>query len=109
MESDIFVLPSRREGMPNALMEAMLLGLPCIGTDISGCQDLITNGTNGILVPPGNNERLFQALVYLMENPEAGKRMGPLARQTICTFNSMDIVCNQYLSLYNDLVNRQNN
>jgi glycosyltransferase involved in cell wall biosynthesis len=105
MESDIFVLPSRREGMPNALMEAMLLGLPCIGTDISGCQDLIADRINGILVPPANIEKLLEALVYLMENAEAGKRMGTLARETICTFNSMEIVSKQYLSLYFDLLN----
>lgn len=108
LESDIFVLPSRREGMPNALMEAMLLGLPCIATDISGCQDLIKHGESGLLVPPANVEKLADAITYLMNNPNEGKKMGTLARKTILELNTMEIVANQYLALYNNVANTEN-
>ncbi|MBK7649501.1 MAG: glycosyltransferase [Flammeovirgaceae bacterium] len=51
LESMAFILPSRREGMSNALLEAMSLGVTCIATDISGNQDLLRNKINGLLVP----------------------------------------------------------
>jgi glycosyltransferase involved in cell wall biosynthesis len=103
--ADIFVLPSRREGMPNALMEAMLLAMPCVATDISGSQDLIKDRENGLLVPPCNVEQLSQAILYLMHHSEEAAKMGRLARETICTFNRMDVVANQYLALYKRLMN----
>ena len=103
VEADIFVLPSRREGMPNALMEAMLVGLPCIATDISGSQDLIKNGKNGLLIPPTDVQRLSDAIVYLMDHSELAGKMGAAARETINTFNRMDVVANKYLALYKRL------
>ncbi len=110
IESDIFVLPSRREGMPNALMEAMLLALPCIATDISGSQDLIKDKVNGILVPPADVNSLANAILLMMDRSDEAARMGALARETICTFNRMDLVANQYLALYKRLItNTENN
>lgn len=104
IKGDIFVLPSRREGMPNALMEAMLIGLPCIGTDISGSQDLIRDGENGVLVPPADVEKLSDAIIYLMDHPEEARRMGTSARETINTFNRMDVIANKYLAVYRHLM-----
>lgn len=72
----VFVLSSDFEGMPNALMEAMAAGLPCISTDCeTGPSDLIDEN-NGILVPVGNIEKMEEALLYLLDNPQAAADMG---------------------------------
>ena len=73
---ETFVLPSNFEGMPNTLIEAMCIGLPCISTKVSGATDLIKDGENGLLIDIDNEEQLFYAMVKLAENPEIRLRMG---------------------------------
>jgi len=82
--SQLFVLSSRFEGFPNALLEAMACGLPVIATDChSGPRDLICNGENGILVPVENVELLRIAMAQLMENETDRRRLG-LQAQVVC-------------------------
>lgn len=73
---EIFVLPSNFEGMPNTLIEAMCIGLPCISTKVSGATDLIRDGENGLLVDINNEDQLFHAMVELAANPETRFRIG---------------------------------
>lgn len=77
-KASIFVLPSNCEGMPNALIEAMALGLAVVSTDCpcGGPKDLIEDGENGILIPVGDKEALKKALRQLMESPEMRERLG---------------------------------
>jgi glycosyltransferase involved in cell wall biosynthesis len=105
--ASLFVLPSRREGMSNALMEAMLHGLPCVATNISGNQDLIDSGSCGILVPAKDPDRLASGICYMIAHPEEASRMGEKAREKIIRKYNMDIIANQYVSLYNDLLNHE--
>jgi len=81
-KTDIFVLSSDYEGMPNALMEALAMGVPCISTDCpcGGPKMLISDKVNGMLVPVGNQDQLVEALQYLMLNPEKKDEMGMQAR-----------------------------
>lgn len=104
IDADVFVLPSRREGMPNALMEAMLAGLPSIATDISGCQDLISNGLNGVLVAPVDINGLSAAIESLLNNAAEAERMGRAARETMVNEFSLDRVAGLYKQLYQDLL-----
>ena len=68
--SDAFVLSSDFEGQPNALMEAMFAGLPCISTDCpDGPSDLIEDGVSGLLVPVGDQDAMRDALVFMMTHP----------------------------------------
>lgn len=83
LKSDLFVLPSLHEGSPNALIEAMGLGLPCIATDVGGITDLIENGKNGILVPPKDSVSLSNALHHLLTNQNIAMDLGENARITI--------------------------
>lgn len=82
--SDLFVLSSDFEGMPNALIEAMACGLPCISTDCpTGPAYLIENEKNGILVPVGDVKRMAKAMREMFQSQEVASRMGKNARGTI--------------------------
>lgn len=73
--AEIFVLSSDYEGMPNALIEAMCLGLPCISTKVSGATDLIKDHENGILTDLDSREQLKAAMLELTENKELAKKL----------------------------------
>jgi glycosyltransferase involved in cell wall biosynthesis/ribosomal protein S18 acetylase RimI-like enzyme/O-antigen ligase len=78
--SDIFVLPSWREGVPRSAIEAAAMGLPLILTDIRGCREVVRDGVEGLLVPPRAPDRLAGAIEQLVEDPELRRRMGAAAR-----------------------------
>jgi glycosyltransferase involved in cell wall biosynthesis len=83
-KSDLYILSSVTEGMPNALMEAMAIGLPCISTNCpTGPIDLIENGSNGILIPVGDKEALVEAMSKVITNIDGSIEMGRKARETI--------------------------
>jgi glycosyltransferase involved in cell wall biosynthesis len=77
---DVFVLASRFEGLPVALMEALVLGLPVVATEVGGVPEAITSGVEGVLVPPERPDRLAAALQDLAAEPEARARMAQAAR-----------------------------
>lgn len=80
---DIFVFPSYREGFPNAVLEACAMGLPVIATDINGCNEIIQNGVNGILIEPKSSEAIYKALLNLLENKELRLKLGEQARTEV--------------------------
>lgn len=67
-DARIFVLPSDFEGLSNALLEAMMMGLPCIATNFSGCDEVIRDGKNGLLIPVGDQRKLENTLERLITN-----------------------------------------
>lgn len=77
-DASLFVLSSDFEGMPNALMEAMMLGLPCISTDcpVGGPKYLIKHETNGLLIPIGDEERMEEAMLRILSNPQLAADLG---------------------------------
>ncbi len=79
--SDIVVLPSKREGLPRALLEGMASGKPLVATNIRGNRDLVEDGVNGFLVPVGDERALIQALQKLIESPELRDSMGQESRK----------------------------
>jgi glycosyltransferase involved in cell wall biosynthesis len=81
--SDISVLTSRYEGIPRALMESMVLGVPVIATDVPGNRTLICPGENGILVKHEDAENMAAEIINLIENPELASRIAELGRQTV--------------------------
>ena len=104
IKTKIFVLPSRLEGMPNALLEAMSFGLPCVATDVSGSVDLVQNGINGLLVERKTPKSLAQAIDYLIQNPQDAMNMGKKARELIETRYDIRIIGKQYVELYRSLL-----
>jgi glycosyltransferase involved in cell wall biosynthesis len=78
--ADIFVLPSRFEGLPMSVIEAMLAGLPVVATDIRGPREQVVPEVTGLLVPPGSVHRLAEALNVLTQDPQARAAMGAAGR-----------------------------
>lgn len=78
----LFVLSSDYEGMPNSLMEAMALGIPCISTDCpcGGPRALISNMENGVLVPIGDIQQIANSILLILENAEKSESISSLAR-----------------------------
>ena len=102
--ASLFILPSRREGLSNSLLEAMSLGMPCIATDISGNQDLIQHGKSGLLVSSGNANALADAVIYMLDNPGKAKEMGYNARTTIEQQYNISYIADRYIELYRELI-----
>lgn len=81
--ADVFVFPSRTEGLPNSLLEAMAAALPIITTDAPGCRDLIDHESTGLLVPVDQADTLAVAIVRVLEDRELGLRLGRTAAQRV--------------------------
>lgn len=105
-QSDMFVLPSRYEGLPNALLEAMAAGLPCVATRVSGSEDVIEDGVSGVLVPPGEPGPLAAALVRLLAQPEEARVLGRAARERVVRYYERRDLMAQLTQLYRRLTGR---
>jgi len=81
--SDIVVLPSREEGFPNTLLEAMALGVPVIGTPVDGIPELVVDNVSGLLVPVGDEAALAGALARLLDDAELRRTMGAAAANRV--------------------------
>lgn len=102
-QADIFVLPSKDEGMSIALLEAMACGLPVVVTDSGGTEELVKKGTNGEVIPWGNVPELTRALATLVEDQQARYRMGNESRQIAERF-SWTAVGQKYLEVCRQIV-----
>ena len=103
-KSSLFVLSSDYEGMPNALIEAMCLGLPVISTDCpcGGPKFLIENGKNGILVPIKDEQKLSNAIEHMLTNKEYARELSKNASK-ISNEVSSEIVNNKWLKFINEI------
>ncbi|HEV8194854.1 MAG TPA: glycosyltransferase family 4 protein [Ktedonobacterales bacterium] len=98
--ASLAVLASRTEGMPNALLEAMSCGLPCVATRVSGSEDAIEHGVNGLLVEPEDYQGMANALLMLLRSPVLAREYGLAARVTVERRYALDHVVAQYEILY---------
>jgi glycosyltransferase involved in cell wall biosynthesis len=99
-QADIFCLPSYREGVPNALLEATASGLPIVTTDVPGCRDVVTHGLNGLLVPVRNVPILAEALETLLSNPQLRNNMGIAGREIAVNQFGLNKVNEETLMVY---------
>lgn len=99
-QASIACLPSYREGLPKALLEAMACGLPCVTTDVEGCREAVRDGDNGLLVPAADAAALAAALQRLLEDPALRAAMGRRGRERIETEFASALVMEQTLALY---------
>ncbi|MFN8384163.1 MAG: glycosyltransferase [Anaerolineales bacterium] len=103
--ADVFILSSRSEGLPIALLEAMSAGLPCISTKVEGVDEVLMDGVHGLTVPIGDPNALSQAILQLLRDPDARSKMGAAARLHASEFYTVDRMCGQYLELMLDCLN----
>lgn len=101
--SDLFVFPSHYEGFPNALAEAMAIGLPVIASDCSGNIDIIADRINGRLFPVKNIDALSTIMRELIDNFEQRKQLSLNARKIIDTYNE-DKIYAKWQEIINDLL-----
>lgn len=80
---DVFVLPSRYEGLPTAIVEAMICGVPVVATSVNAVPDLVLPGSTGLLVPPRRPRLLASAIRSLLDSPEAAARMAETAHARV--------------------------
>jgi glycosyltransferase involved in cell wall biosynthesis len=80
---DVFVLSSRREGLPNSILEAMALGLPVITTDVAGAKELVVDGQTGYVRPQGDAQGIARALIALAESERLRRHMSHSGRERI--------------------------
>ncbi len=102
-----FVLPSRWEGMPNALLEAMACRLPCVATCVSGSEDIIHDGINGLLVEPENPAELAVALRRIVEDTSLAQALAQEAYTTIVNEYQLKTIAEQSLQLYYRLLTQE--
>ena len=105
--SDIFVLPSLWEGLPRSVMEAMGAGLPVVGTDVNGINELVINGETGFLVPPKDPAALADGIEKLVRDPDLRRRMGEAGRLRITREFSLENMVRSYEHVYKELVQRK--
>lgn len=101
----IFVLSSKYEGIPNSLIEAMSMGLPCIATDCSpgGARFLLEDGKNGCLIDIDDVSAMSQGIIKCIEEPEYAKEIGYIAKKSINRFNP-DIIKEQWFELFRNVL-----
>lgn len=97
-------LPSYREGLPLALLEAAAAGLPLVATDVPGCREITRHGLNGLTAPPRDPQALAEALGRLLRDADLRRAMGRAGRELVRTEYSQEVVIRATLDLYADLL-----
>jgi len=98
--SDVFCLPSYREGFGTVVIEAAALGLPCVGTKISGLVDAVHDGVTGILVPVKDSERLYRAMHRLSKDKILRRKMGEAAQARAAKLYDVKVINTEWASEY---------
>jgi glycosyltransferase involved in cell wall biosynthesis len=97
---DVFVLPSVKEGLGLALLEAMASGIPCIASDVGGITDIVKSGTNGIVVPVANGVAIAEAAVKILKDAPLGAALSAKGRETVKEGFSMETMAGKMADLY---------
>ncbi len=102
--SDLFVLPSRSEGLSNALLEAMRAELPCVATAVGGNPEVVVDGVTGFLVPSEDAASLADRILQLLREPALRRRMGMSGRKRILQQFTVEIMVSKVLLAYDRLL-----
>jgi glycosyltransferase involved in cell wall biosynthesis len=105
--ADIFALPSRSEGLSNALIEAMACGLPVVASKVGGTPDVVEEGSNGLMCEAEDDHQLARKLASIIEMQDRWDEMGALGRQTIESFAGSSEVVEKLDRLYRQMINSE--
>jgi glycosyltransferase involved in cell wall biosynthesis len=103
---DVFTLPSRSEGFPLTLVEAMFAGLPIIASQVGSVAEAVTDEETGLLVEPGNVEELTKGLARLRDNPSLRQELGAKARVEATQKHTAERMAKAYLDLWIEVIAR---
>ena len=101
---EVVVLPSYREGLPKGLIEAAACALPLVTTDVPGCREVVSDGVDGLLVPPRDAAALAAAIARLHDDPELAERLGNAARAKALGRFDEGIVIERTVDVYRELL-----
>jgi glycosyltransferase involved in cell wall biosynthesis len=101
--ADLLVLPSREEGFPNTLLEAMALGVPVVATPVDGVPELIDDGVHGRLVPPGDPAALADAVRGLLDDPALRRALATAAADRVRREFAQDVVMERFEGMLREL------
>ncbi|MCU9848371.1 glycosyltransferase family 4 protein [Defluviimonas sp. WL0024] len=103
--ADVFAFPTEyREGVARALLEASLAGLPIVSSAMPGCREVIRDGWNGLLAPPGDPERLADGIIQVLEDPEAARAMAGRADAVAREQFSLEVMADRMAQLYDTIL-----
>ena len=102
--SDALIFPSYREGFPNVVMQAGAMGLPSIVSDINGCNEIIVEGENGLIIPPKNVEKLKEKMLTLAKDKNLYTKLKGNSRRMIENRYEQSVVWNALLEEYEGLL-----
>lgn len=103
--SSLLVIPSRMESIPQVIKEAFFLKIPIIATNVGGIPELIKDGTNGVLVPPNEPEKLLESINELLENEEMAKKLANSGYDFVMNNLTWEVLLPKYVKFYEELVN----
>lgn len=98
--ADVFVLSSLWEGLPIAMLEAMVYETPIVVTKVEGILDIIEHNKHGITAEPKDKLALANGIIYMLDNPREAELMGKKARKLVSSEHSVDIMCGKYEKLF---------
>ena len=107
LQSQLFVLPSQNENSPNTLAEAMVSGVPVIATAVGGIPSMVQHNQTGLLFECNNSQQLAAAMADLLGRPEERKRLGDNARHVARQRHRPEIVAEQTVHAYREILNTQ--
>jgi glycosyltransferase involved in cell wall biosynthesis len=102
---DIFCLPSIYEGLPLTLLEAMAAGVPVIGADVMGINEVVVNNQNGLLFPSNDEKRLTEMIFMLLSDNPLRNRLAEAGRESVERYYSLDAKVKEYGTLFHSIHN----
>lgn len=101
--ADVFTFPTYREGFPNVLMQSCAMGIASITTDINGCNEIVQDGVNGLIIPPQDEKALYEKMLYLYQNPQYIRQLANNTRKRIIENYERTYVWSEILKEYQTL------
>lgn len=102
--SDVLAFPSYREGFPNVVLQAGAMGLPSVVTDINGCNEIVVEGKNGVIIPKQNEDALYEAMKWMYEHKDSEvRKMAENARPMVADRYEQSKVWEAMLGMYQAL------